>query len=412
MRSGKSSTPKAHDPDEQAMPQHVLIVDDEPSICALLREAAQSSGWTATTTDSPDQFKELLLEPHDVLVLDLMMPGTDGIELLRHIAAKDVTANIILISGVDRRILQSAHDLANELGLNVLGVLSKPFRIGSFLSLLSAQPVPVTPLPPRVRTIISDQDIKHATANKEWVVHYQPQVDFATKTIIAIEALVRWQHPEFGLIYPDSFIGQVETSGLIDELTSSVFEIALADLARWRSGGHRLNLAVNVSARTLVDLSWPDRLLKQVLDAGIAPECLILEVTESGLMQDFSTSLDILTRLRMKGFLLSIDDYGTGYSSMQQIMRVPANELKIDKSFVMNMRDHDNAQIIVDHTIQMAHKLRLKVVAEGVETTEAWGSLARAGCDIAQGYAISRPIPADKLTEFLASTTWRGKLLR
>jgi len=412
MRSGKSSTPKAHDPDEQAMPQHVLIVDDEPSICALLREAAQSSGWTATTTDSPDQFKELLLEPHDVLVLDLMMPGTDGIELLRHIAAKDVTANIILISGVDRRILQSAHDLANELGLNVLGVLSKPFRIGSFLSLLSAQPVPVTPLPPRVRTIISDQAIKHATANKEWVVHYQPQVDFATKTIIAIEALVRWQHPEFGLIYPDSFIGQVETSGLIDELTSSVFEIALADLARWRSGGHRLNLAVNVSARTLVDLSWPDRLLKQVLDAGIAPECLILEVTESGLMQDFSTSLDILTRLRMKGFLLSIDDYGTGYSSMQQIMRVPANELKIDKSFVMNMRDHDNAQIIVDHTIQMAHKLRLKVVAEGVETTEAWGSLARAGCDIAQGYAISRPIPADKLTEFLASTTWRGKLLR
>ena len=412
MRSGKSSTPKAHDPDEQAMPQHVLIVDDEPSICALLREAAQSSGWTATTTDSPDQFKELLLEPHDVLVLDLMMPGTDGIELLRHIAAKDVTANIILISGVDRRILQSAHDLANELGLNVLGVLSKPFRIGSFLSLLSAQPVPVTPLPPRVRTIISDQDIKHATANKEWVVHYQPQVDFATKTIIAIEALVRWQHPEFGLIYPDSFIGQVETSGLIDELTSAVFEIALADLARWRSGGHRLNLAVNVSARTLVDLSWPDRLLKQVLDAGIAPECLILEVTESGLMQDFSTSLDILTRLRMKGFLLSIDDYGTGYSSMQQIMRVPANELKIDKSFVMNMRDHDNAQIIVDHTIQMAHKLRLKVVAEGVETTEAWGSLARAGCDIAQGYAISRPIPADKLTEFLASTTWRGKLLR
>lgn len=412
MRSGKSSTAKPHEPDEQAMPQHVLIVDDEPSICGLLREAAQSSGWTATTTDSPDQFKELLSVPHDVLVLDLMMPGTDGVELLRHIAANDLTANIILISGVDRRILQSAHDLANELGLNVLGVLSKPFRIGSFISLLSSRPAAASPQPARAPRFVSNQEIKQAGINKEWVVHYQPQVDFATKTIIAIEALVRWQHPQLGLLYPDSFIPQAEAAGLIDELTSAVMEIALADLAIWRNSGHRLNLAVNVSARTLVDLSWPDRLLKQVIAAGVAPECLILEVTESGLMQDFSTSLDILTRLRMKGFLLSIDDFGTGYSSMQQIMRVPANELKIDKSFVMNMRGHDNAQIIVDHTIQMAHKLRLKVVAEGVETTEAWGSLARAGCDIAQGYAISRPVPAEKLTEFLANTTWRAKFVR
>lgn len=392
------------------MPQHLLIVDDEPAICAFLREAAESEGWQVTCTGSPDQFKRLLLQPHHVLVMDLMLPGTDGIELLRYVAAQTLTAKIILISGVDRRVLQSAQDLANELGLNVLGVLSKPFRVATFINLLSSQPAASQALPASKPAAVSSAELKLATANREWIVHYQPQVDIATKKIIAIEALVRWQHPQRGLIFPDSFISQVETFGLIEEMTRAVIEIALHDLAVWRTDGKSLNLAINISAKTLTDLSWPDRLSQQVLDAGITPECVILEVTESGLMQDFATSLDILTRLRMKGFLLSIDDFGTGYSSMQQIMRVPANELKIDKSFVMNMRDHDNAQIIVDHTIQMAHKLRLKVVAEGVETAEAWRSLADAGCDTGQGYAISRPLPAEKLTEFLHNRAWRKEL--
>ncbi len=392
------------------MTQRVLIVDDEPAICNFLREAAETEGWEVQCADCSDQFKQLLTKQHNVLVMDLMMPDTDGVELLRYVASIAITAKIILISGVDRRVLQSAQVLANTLGLGVLGVLSKPFRVADFIALLGSELTTAPSRPTATIQAISREEIECATRNNEWVVYYQPQIDIATQEVSAIEALVRWQHPQRGLIFPDSFIGQAEELGLIEELTRAVIAIALCDLAIWRAQGYVFNLAINISAKTLTDLSWPDRLHQQVLDAGITSDSVILEVTESGLMQDFATSLDILTRLRMKGFLLSIDDFGTGYSSMQQIMRVPANELKIDKSFVMNMHNHENAQIIVDHTIQMAHKLRLRVVAEGVETAEAWHSLAKAGCDIGQGYVISRPLPADKFTEFLRHRQWPAVL--
>ena len=392
-------------------PQHILIIDDEPAIGSLLQEAAESIGCQVTVTTSPDQFKRALLQPQDVLVIDLIIPGTDGIELLRYVATQHLSASIILISGVNRRVLESAQDLAVELGLKVLGVLGKPFRISRFLELLASQPTNGQCRLANTLTTISVDELQSAIQHHEWVVHYQPQIDFRSKAVVAVEALVRWQHPQRGLIFPDSFIAQAESFGLIDEITHAVMQRGLSDLALWRVDGQALKLAVNISAKSLVDLSWPDRLHQQVLDAGIPTACLMLEVTESGLMQDFSKSLDILTRLRMKGFLLSIDDFGTGYSSMQQIMRVPANELKIDKSFVMHMHDNSNAQIIVDQTIQMAHKLELQVVAEGVETAQAWAKLADAGCDIAQGFVVSRPLAAEKFTAFLTANAWREELI-
>jgi len=391
------------------MQKHILIIDDEPAIGLMLQEAAESVGSQVTVTTQPDQFKRLLFHPHDILIIDLMIPGTDGVELLRHVALQQIKASIILISGLNRRVLESAQDVAVALGLKVLGVLDKPFRIPQFLELLARQPALHNHDKDSTLLQVSAEELQQAVQRNELVVHYQPQVDMKRMEVVALEALVRWQHPERGLIYPDQFIGLAESSGLIGDVTHAVMGIALHDVAAWRAKGYDLRLSVNISAKNLVDLAWPDALQAQLQEAGIKPEILMLEVTESGLFFDFAKSLDILTRLRMKGFRLSIDDFGTGYSSMQQIMRVPANELKIDRSFVMHMLENGNARIIVDQTIQMAHKLDLKVVAEGVENAEIWRVLEDTGCDIAQGYGISRPLTPAKLTEFLQANVWHEK---
>jgi len=217
-----------------------------------------------------------------------------------------------------------------------------------------------------------------------------------------VEALVRWQHPERGLIFPDDFIGRLEGLGLIDRLGWIVANRGLVEIGRFadRSGILPM-LSINVSVASLDDLTFPDTMAALIASHGIPPEKVVLEITESCLIQNLKRTLDVLTRLRMKRVQLSIDDFGTGYSMMQQLRNIPATELKIDRSFVIDMHNSDSSRVMVQKTIEIGHELGMKVVAEGVETMEQLDFLRSNGCDIGQGYLFSRPLPATELVHWL-----------
>ncbi len=245
-------------------------------------------------------------------------------------------------------------------------------------------------------------ELRRALENKELVLYYQPKADIKTGKVDAVEALLRWQHPEHGLIFPDDFIPLAEHTGLIRPLTLYVLNEALEQSHNWQLQGIELNIAVNLSARNLLDSELPDDVAQLLETWEVDPRLLKLEITENTIMVDPPKALEVLTKLRDIGVGLSIDDFGTGYSSLSYLRKLPVDEIKIDRSFVMNMPQSENDQQIVRSTIDLSRGLGLKVVAEGVETKDIWRDLAELGCDVAQGYYLTRPIPPQELVEWLA----------
>jgi len=251
--------------------------------------------------------------------------------------------------------------------------------------------------------LLEDDELTRAMAHDEFVLHYQPQIEIATGEVVGVEALVRWQHPLHGLIYPDSFIARCEGLHLIGQLGSLVAARALSEIAGLTGTGKKpLVLSINVSAFTLLDLTFPDALFDLASKHHKKPEEVVLEITETGIVRDLSQTLDVLTRLRMKGFQISIDDFGTGYAMMQQLQNIPATEIKIDRSFVMNMNNKSD-RVMVLKTIEIGHELGLKVVAEGVEIAKHLDILRAHGCDIAQGYLFSKPLSSKDFSAWLAN---------
>ena len=244
-------------------------------------------------------------------------------------------------------------------------------------------------------------ELRRALENKELVLFYQPKADIQTGKVTSVEALLRWQHPEHGLTFPDDFIPLAEHTGLIRPLTLYVLNEALKQCYEWQQQGIELGVAVNLSARNLLDSELPNDVARLLETWGVEPSLLKLEITENTIMVDPPKALEVLTQLRDLGVGLSIDDFGTGYSSLSYLRKLPVDEIKIDRSFVMNMPQSENDQQIVRSTIDLACNLGLKVVAEGVETKEIWRDLANLGCDVAQGYYLTRPIPPQELVEWL-----------
>ena len=248
--------------------------------------------------------------------------------------------------------------------------------------------------------------LRHAIDHDQLLLHYQPKIDFATKHVTGVEALARWQHPEYGFIPPDDFVPPAEQTGLIKPLTVWVLNAALRQYAAWRQAGRRIEMAVNLSARNLHDPQLPDLIHGLLKTYGVAPAMLQLEITESAIMADAGRAIEILARLRDIGVRLSVDDFGTGYSSLGYLNRLPVDEIKIDRSFIMDLLGNGNGAMIVPCTIDLGHRLGLKVVAEGVEDQAVWNRLAALGCDAAQGYYMSHPLPAEALTRWLMESPW------
>lgn len=247
-------------------------------------------------------------------------------------------------------------------------------------------------------------ELRRAIEDGQFVLHYQPIADMQSGGIGGVEALVRWQHPRHGLMMPDEFIPLAEHTGLIKPLTLYVLNQALRQCRTWHQAGLELSVAVNLSVRSLQDEAFPDEIARLLHEHQVDPSWLELEITESAIVVDPIRALGVLGRLGVMGVGLSLDDFGTGYSSLAYLKRLPVSEIKIDKSFIINMALDDNDAVIVRSTIELARNLGLQVVAEGVETEEMWGLLSSLGCDLAQGYYLSRPIPAEDLTSWLAGS--------
>lgn len=377
----------------------ILLVDDEVFALALMTQQLESLGLADVLAMERATEAVALLERDDhgvdVVLLDLQMPDMDGIEVVRHLARLRFAGSILFVSGEDQRILEAAEHLARAHKLDVLGALTKPVTLQELRARLSAPRAAARPS--RVERSYGADELRAAIAGAELVCHFQPQVSMRSGELVGVECLVRWQHPRDGLVYPDAFIGVAEEAGLIDDLTDAVFIEALRHARRWEDSGLPLRLSVNVSMDNLSSLDFPDRVARQLLASGVAARSVVLEVTESRFMKNPLSAIDILARLRLKHVGLSIDDFGTGHSSMTQLRDIPFDELKVDRGFVNGATSSASCLAIVEASLSIVRQLKLRSVAEGVETEPEWRLLRGLGCDVAQGYFIARPMPAEAL---------------
>jgi len=333
----------------------------------------------------------------DVIISDLNMPGMDGMEFIRHLANAGAPVSIILLSALDRSLVAAVETMAAAYGINLLGSIEKPATPQKLHTLIDRHaPPPAAQDQPRTAAhTFSLEEVAQGLKNDEFEPFFQPKVQMVTGQVKGAEALARWRHPQHGIIAPYAFIKLFEEHGLIDELTWVMLKKGAAFCSSLRAAGLNTTVSVNLSLKSLNDARLADFVTEIVRSQDLDPHNMVLEVTETSAMTDLPVALENLARLRMKGFGLSIDDYGTGYSSMQRLARIAFTELKIDQSFVMNATKQNSSRIILASSLDMAKKLKIAVVAEGVATREDWDLLSGLECDFAQGYFIAKPMEAE-----------------
>jgi EAL domain-containing protein (putative c-di-GMP-specific phosphodiesterase class I) len=376
-----------------------LVVEDQGFqrwlVGNLLQELGAKAVFSAGNGVAALEILDSADPPIDVIVSDLDMPEMDGMELIRHLARLKHPAALILVSSLEGRLIAAVEAMTRAYGVSLLGAIQKPLnakKLGGVIASRFPSPKPDrAPLSPEVFTA---EEIAQGIRARQFEVFFQPKVEIRSQEIRGAEALVRWRHPQKGLVAPTAFIETVEASGLIDELTQGIVTNAAQNCREWRSAGIDMTVSVNLSVLSLADVTLADRMIALVKEAGLEARHLTFEITESVAARDLGTKLENLTRLRMKGFGLSLDDYGTGYSSMQRLARVPFTELKIDQSFVKNASRLAAGRALVESSLELARKLGIDAVAEGVDNHADWELLLALGCPLAQGFLIAKAMPA------------------
>ena len=378
----------------------LLVLDDEQVIRDLVAEVAQKAGYEVVAVSDTDALGTSQFDSFDVVVLDLVMPRVDGIQVLRMLSSAGSRAKLVLMSGMDRRTLDTARRIAVEQGLQVAAVLAKPFRAAELLKALTPDVIQ-TPLPPSrnaKQVNVTVDELWRAIDMGELLLHFQPKICLRTQSWCGMEALARWQHPSLGLLYPDAFISMAEHPDIALPFTYAILRQAVSATRMISEAvGYAGSISVNLPPSALQDLTFPERAMEIIDASGLERSRIIFEVTETSIPRDLAVSLDILTRLHMRQVGLSIDDFGTGHSSMERLQDSPFQELKIDMVFVRNMLSNTPSRMIVEGAIRLGHSLDMVVVAEGAEDLETMALLQQLGCDMVQGYGVSRPLPADAL---------------
>ncbi|MCO5977858.1 EAL domain-containing response regulator [Ideonella oryzae] len=378
-----------------------LVVDDSPvqrsHAVGLCRDLGIELIYEACNGLEALELLALLVLPPSLLLVDLEMPGMDGIEFIEQLHRRSVSFPVLIVSSREQVLLDSVRRLGLELGLPMVASLRKPLSVDRLRETLEGT-LPAHSLPPaRLQPSVTASDLDAALRSGVLQVHYQPKVDIRSGLLRGVEALARWTHPALGPIPPDQFIPLAEREGLIAPLTITVTEQALAQAAAWRAHGLNISMAVNLSPHLLECPDLVEQITDRVAIHGLEHHQVVMEITEGSLSARLGTALTRLTRLRLRGFGLSIDDYGTGFSSMQQLARIPFTELKIDRSFVCGAQQQPHLQVILRSALEMCQELGLTSVAEGIETLEDWRLLQSLGCDVGQGWLIGRPMPGDAL---------------
>jgi hypothetical protein len=385
----------------------VLVVDNDEFSSELAEVLLHDIG-VGTVRTAGDGFAALAIldgdEIPDVIFLDLDMEGMDGIEVLRSLATRRYEGALALMTGSGNQLVASVQRMALANNLRIIGTVQKPLHREKFAAVLDELArgpqrrggYAVTPLHP--------DEIREGLARDAIELYVQPKVTVRTREVRGGEVLLRWRGADGSLVSPLAVIPVAEEHGLIEAITKSVYAKTVTEMRGWRALGWNPLISVNVSAIDLLDLDFPRWLTEVTAEAGVESRSLVLEVTESQIVEHLSSTLDVVSRLYLNGFRFSIDDFGTGYSNFEQLKQLPLSELKIDRSLVVGATEDSAGRAILASSIQLGHALGVRVVGEGVETLEDWALLDSLGCDVIQGYFVARPMP---ISSFYAwRTTW------
>lgn len=387
----------------------ILVTDDSLTQRQYAKELCSDLGVKDLhdAANGADALKVLEARKVDVVLVDLEMPIMDGVELIRSMAQKSMTSSVIILSAKDPILIASVGTMAEADGLHVLGTFQKPLLPDALeCSLLRfIQDIKNQASEPKapVENEVTALELSEALANGELTLAFQPKLTVHGLMLKGVEALARWRHPQKGAISPGVFIPLAERHGMIDALTRNLLQLAFEHKRSWQNYGLRFNLAFNLSPLSLADSDMVDWLCKLTEDYGISPSEVTFEVTENALLGELASAIRTLARLRLKGFHISIDDYGTGFANAQQLSRVPATELKIDRSLVHRAAARPQQRTILASTVDLAKKLNLTTVAEGVETEEDFRIITDLGVDLVQGYYFSKPLFPDDLLVWIKS---------
>jgi EAL domain-containing protein (putative c-di-GMP-specific phosphodiesterase class I) len=375
----------------------VVVGDDhDQGMSTLITEVGSRNGYTVFSVGTGDALKQLLSEQQPSLIaLNVQTADVQGLEALRYLANLHCAAEVMLVSSMDPNSVATAHQFGLSLGLKMRESMQKPLLTQNLEKMLrrhKGQQAPVTA-----------DEFRQALVEYELRVCYQPILQRTNQgmSIYAIEALVRWQHPSHGLLYPAQFLPMVERENLMTELTDFVLTESLRQVGHWHAHGLRVSLAVNLAARTVSDLDFPDRLSRVMQEHSVAPEFLCFEVTEAAALGDLQVVMASFARLRVKGVQLALDDFGVGTSSLTQLYRIPYSVIKIDRALIAEMSRSKQAHTVVSALIDLAHKLSLQVCAEGIESETVLNQLEKLGCDQFQGNFLSRPLSAVDVEKFI-----------
>lgn len=377
------------------MADRFLIIDDEVELGRFVGRVGESVGYEVKVAIRAQDFKNYYTHWNpSVIALDLAMPQTDGMEILRWLASENCRTPIIIMSGFDERVIEAAKDIGLERGLNICCVLTKPMRVDDIKDKLEFFK--------KTKSAILDKvQLERCLMQDELFLLYQPKVFLKTGVLGGVEALLRWRHPSYGVLLPDSFISLAEESGLADKLTNFVLLTSLRQQKAWKEkNGLSVNMSVNISPINLHNDRFVENLVALCESEDISPKHVMLEITESTAMNHSIETAHILARLRLSGFKIAIDDFGTGSSSLPWLQRLPVTEIKIDRSFVKDAINSSSALVIVKTVTDLAWNMHLTSVAEGIETPEHYQLLSDVGCEMGQGNAIAKPLAPEELIEW------------
>ncbi len=392
----------------------ILLVDDDPFVLSVTAKALSNLGHEKIETASNGNAalgKLITCEkPFDIIICDLNMPEMDGAEFMRHAGDTDFNGGVILLSGEDKRMLETTMGLAKLHKLNVLGALNKPL-VPEVLDQLVNKFEPASRemgqyLPPKS---ISEADLRNGikgSSENQLMLVYQPMIHVGSGQIVAVETLARWWNEKRGVLGPGTFIPLAESSKLIDPLTNLIYKKAMMQASEWEEQGRKLKMAINFSVNSFSDPAFCSFLVETAANYGVNTQQIVLEITETQAMTIEVDCLEALIGMRLKGYSLSIDDFGTGNSSLTQLKNIPFTELKIDRSFVTGASKDLGSQAILESSVKLAKKLNMEIVAEGIETNEDWELVQELGVDYVQGFYWAKPMRNEELLEFLDS--WKG----
>jgi len=386
----------------------ILVVDDSlvqrEHVISMCQTYELDNVYGAT--DGVDAIVKLKEQKFDLVFIDLEMPKMDGVELVRCIAKDKLAKSVIILSSKDPSLILSIGTMAESDGLNVLGTFQKPMHKSDLHASLK-----------QLRTLmlkktcnkeqhqlynrLNEKDLLDGIKNEQITLFYQPKLTTKGLLLKGVEALARWQHPTLGFVSPVEFITAAEEFGIISKLTHYLFNIALQQKVNWNKHGVNFHLAFNLSPLSLSDKGLAESISEQVAKYNLSPNEIVLEITENAISGEVSNAIETLAKLRLKGFSLAIDDYGTGFANAQQLSRVPATELKLDRVLIDNVTTKPQQKTILRSTVNLAKDLNLNTVAEGVENFDDFQCILDLKVDLVQGYYFAKPMPSNTLIEWL-----------